>query len=311
MDRLPELRKMRASSLTPELYGEISEFLSSVKPDLTISGRTRLYTIYTHLQGAKKQKLAARQLKKAEEIIMALCAAAEIRGMRFRAGEKDEAGMPAKKREKTGFRSAEGQLEIPFSRSTRGKFASLGITDEKAVALVLKVIGEEEFGRRYGEVVKLLPKDAYRSFFSVPGNSNYLCSSNFYEAVRVLSMKVDFIEVIRRIGTLPPALDYRKNPNALHLNFEEMNGMLRIVRRIDEDALARLSEPEGLRRFMEKIGFRTKEKAGGGYGCVRIAGGIVQRAEIMPASYGLAELHIFMLQAGISGKDMKEAGIVE
>jgi len=82
MDRLPELRKMKASSLTPELYGEISEFFSSVKPDLTISGKMSLYTIYTHLQGAK-ERLRTKRLRRAEELIRAICAAADVREMQF------------------------------------------------------------------------------------------------------------------------------------------------------------------------------------------------------------------------------------
>ncbi|MCX6768971.1 MAG: hypothetical protein NTY83_04000, partial [Candidatus Micrarchaeota archaeon] len=82
MERLPELKRMRASSLTPELYGEISEFFSSVKPDLAISGKMSLYTIYTHLQGAK-ERLRAKRLRRAEELIRAVCAAADVREMQF------------------------------------------------------------------------------------------------------------------------------------------------------------------------------------------------------------------------------------
>ena len=104
MDRLPELKKMRASSLTPELYGEISEFFSSVKPDLTISGKMSLYTIYTHLQGAK-ERLRAKRLMRAEELIRAICAAADVREMQF---GRTAAGA-AEKRE--GKLKARGVLE--------------------------------------------------------------------------------------------------------------------------------------------------------------------------------------------------------
>ena len=104
MDRLPELRRMRASSLAPELYGEISEFFSSVRPDLAISGKMSLFTIYTHLQGAK-ERLRAKRLRRAEELIRAICAAADVREMQY---GRTAAG--AEERRKRGLK-ARGVLE--------------------------------------------------------------------------------------------------------------------------------------------------------------------------------------------------------
>ncbi len=80
------LRKMKAGSLPREFYGELEDFLSSLKPDFTISGKTSLYTIYARLQGAK-ERLRTKRLRRAEEFIRAICAAADVREMQFeRAG---------------------------------------------------------------------------------------------------------------------------------------------------------------------------------------------------------------------------------
>ncbi len=311
MDLSPEMKRMRASRLPPGLYSEVSEFLSSVEPDLAISGRTGIGTLCILLDKTRERGKPAKQIRKAERMIRAICAAvdADVRKMRFGAGEKEHSS--ARARKGRAFRSAEGQLEMPFARGTREKFAALGISDEKSVSLVLRILGEEEFGKRYAEVVKLLPRDAYRPFFSVPANANFLCSANFYDAVKVLGKKVELIDMLRDAGRLPAELEYRRNPDALHSTLERINGMMRIVRRVDGAALERMQEPEGLRQFVESVGFRTTLSTNGGYVCVRAAGRTIQTAKIEPASYDLPGLCTFMARAGISGKDMRRGGVVE
>ncbi len=100
MEMPPGLKRIKASSLSPELYDEISEFFSSVKPDLAISGRMSLHALYGHLLKAKRKKnISAKELKMAERMIRALCAAADgPRGLEFGArkqpAEERKVGRP-------------------------------------------------------------------------------------------------------------------------------------------------------------------------------------------------------------------------
>lgn len=307
MDLPPEMKDMRAGKLSPKLYSEISEFLSSVEPDFAISRRTSISTLVALLSKFRER---AKTAKNAERIIRAICAA--IGGERRISFRGSAHGAQCSRREKK-FRRAEGQLELPYSRATMEKFADLGITDPKSIAMVIRLVGgEEEFGKRYDAVVKAMPRDAYRLFFSVPANANFLCSSNFYHAVQVLGEKVKLIDALRLTGRMPEKLEYKRNPNALHMNLSEINGIMRIVRRVHQNALAMLSSPEGLRDFMEKVGFRTAPSTNGGYACVRaVVGGGLQIARIEPIKYDLPALNSFMARAGVSGKDMRRGGVVE
>jgi hypothetical protein len=96
------LGKMKAGSLPPAFYGELEDFFSSVRPDFAISGRTSLLTVCRRLQKAKAEKISARRVKDAERMIRAICAAAEIRGIRFNETAARAAEAPAKRRTMRG-----------------------------------------------------------------------------------------------------------------------------------------------------------------------------------------------------------------
>lgn len=278
MERLPELRKMKASSLKPELYDEISEFLSSLKTDLTISGKTSLYSIYSHLQGAK-DRLRAKRLRQAEELIRAICAAADVREMRFGTVAPAE-----KARERKRFREPDQlSLKIKISREAEGKFMQLGITDRNAMSRILFMIGDEEFSRRHGLVLSALRENAYKPLFSK--TPDLIATADFQHALYMIEMKVTILDGLQREGSNQ---NYTRNPELLLEPLHEIalrTGLSRKVdnllsggkiARIEPSEMAEIADraglrrPEGLIRFLKKIGFKITPLTEKSYTCTRI-----------------------------------------
>ncbi len=278
MENLPQLKRMRASALSPELYSEISEFFYSVKPDVAISGKTSLYTIYTHLRGAMRDR---RRVRRAERMIKELCAAVEPREVR--AGNVPVEKVVKKRKRKMLGRALEEQEERAIERMER-RFRQLGITDRKAMGRVLRVLGEDEFIRRQKLVVKALPERAYRPLFrSTP---DLLTAPQFPLAIALLAEKVRVIDGLGAAGRAP-GLDYTRNPNALLFPFHEIAEKANLSRKIEnivaggklprmsEAEVERISErlglakPENLIAFLRKLGFAITPLAGRAYSCVK------------------------------------------
>ncbi|MEW5996559.1 MAG: hypothetical protein AB1657_03120 [Candidatus Micrarchaeota archaeon] len=326
MEEFKGLKRMKAGSLSPELYGEISGFLSSLKPDFALSGRTSLHAIYAILQGTKKKKLPAKQLRKAEEIIRALCAAAEAREIRFgKAGAAPEEKGAGKKNFPV---PGQPELRMIVSEEARRKFRSLGITSERDMERVAGAIGEEEFSRRHAKVLEMLPRRAYVPFFSkVP---DFLASSDFYPALILLHEKIGVID--RVFGDRKPkGLDYEKDPAALFRNFREIAetaGLDALIgRTISQWSSERpdravdpykkldfsgLRDPKMLERLFEGLGYYVTPIASGVNACIRRGeGGEAESILLLHGTmaYEIPALCILFWQAGIAPERLRAAGV--
>ena len=320
MERPPGLRRIRASSLSPELYGEISEFFSSVRPDLAISGRMSLYTIYNHLQGAKKKKISARQLKKAEEMIRALCAAVDLRF--------GTAAAPAEKKGRKAFPRAEQlPLEAIISEEIRKKFNSLGITDERAMKRVLNMLSVEEFSKRHATIVGVLQERAYRPLFSAM--PDFLTSPRFNEALAMIQEKVQIIDRLSEGRGFPMGLDYTRDSDVLLMTFQQLSSLAKLNKILEkvrpkemppEEAakyVEKFSDPMELLKFLEKIGFVAKlnlERTG--FVCLRVnsEGSIIGAAQIQrepKVRYSITMISLILGEAGVSAADLKAAGVFQ
>lgn len=325
MERLPELKRIRAGSLPPELYGEISEFFSSVHPDFAMSGRTSLYVLYNYLEKAKKKKISARQLKRAEGMIRALCAAADV-PRELRAREFSAGAERGKKREKFSGKKPEQLALTPIiSREIEAKFGQLGITERKAIERVLAFIGEEEFSGRHAKVVEALPERAYRVFFR--GVPDFLTTPKFSEAIDIFALKVRIIDQLAeaRHG-VPHGLDYTRDPNVLLLTMQQLEAVARLDKVIGEikpgqmeirearRQADRLTNPEELRKLLERIGFVSKPSWDGTcYVCIRKDGngtvtGIAQIDRRPDVRYSIAMVSLILGQAGVTSNDLRNAG---
>ena len=323
MERPPGLRRIRASSLSPELYGEISEFFSSVRPDLAISGRMSLYTIYNHLQGAKKKKISARQLKKAEEMIRALCAAVDSRDLRF-----GTAAAPAEKKGRKAFPRAEQlPLEAIISEEIRKKFNSLGITDERAMKRVLNMLSVEEFSKRHATIVGVLQERAYRPLFSAM--PDFLTSPRFNEALAMIQEKVQIIDRLSEGRGFPMGLDYTRDSDVLLMTFQQLSSLAKLNKIVEKvrptemppevaaKCVGKFSDPMELLRFLEKIGFVAKlnlERTG--FVCLRVnsEGNIIGAAQIQrepKVRYSITMISLILGEAGVSAADLKAAGVFQ
>ena len=326
MERLPELKRMRASSLSPELYGEISEFFSSVHPDFAMSGKTSLYVLYGRLQKAKANKnISARQLKKAEGMIRALCAAAdiprELRARELAGGAEKE----VKKGRFAGKKPEQLTLTPHISREIEAKFGQLGITDRKAMERVLAFIGEEEFSKRHVKVLHALPERAYRIFF--PHVPDFLTTPKFSEAIDTFAEKVRIIDRLAeaRHG-VPHGLDYTRDPNVLLLTMQQLAAVARLDKVIEEirpgqmgiaearNYADKLTNPEELRKLLERIGFLARPSWDGTvYICIRkdsngTVTGVAQIDRNPDMHYSIAMVSIILHQAGVTSKDLRNAG---
>jgi len=319
MGRIPELRSMKASSLKPELYNEISEFFSSVKPDFAISGRMSLYTIYNRLKGAK-ERLRAKRLKRAEELIRAICAAAEA-ARDLRAGRMAGAERNGKREGFTKKNRDQPTLTLHISMEIEAKFAQLGITDRKAMERVLSFIGEEEFSKRHASVLSELPERAYRPFFS--SMPDFLTTPRFYEALSSIAQKMRIIDrLAEKRGGAPIGLDYTRDPQALLLTMQHISAAAKLDKVIGEIRPAGmgmeearrfgelLTDPEMLRSVLERAGFASLSFSGANsYACIRKGrGGALEGITIIDKGvrYSPATVSIMLSQAGVTGKDLKE-----
>ncbi|MDD2655846.1 MAG: hypothetical protein PHQ80_04225 [Candidatus ainarchaeum sp.] len=113
------LGKMRAGSLPSGFYGELEEFFSSVRPSLAITGGTSLLTLCRRLHEAKTKGISAKRTRDAERMIKAICAAAEIRGIRYGKLARQEtraapgSRMAAERRPMREGIGAAGQASVP------------------------------------------------------------------------------------------------------------------------------------------------------------------------------------------------------
>ena len=279
MDNLPQLKRMRAGSLSPELYSEISEFFSSGRLDVTISGRTSLYTIYNHLKGAMRDR---RMVRRAERMIRALCAAIDARELRVAKAPVEKVA-EKKKRERLG-KALEEQEEEMVERM-EGRFRQLGITDRKAMGRVLRFLGEDEFAKRQELVLKALPERAYKPLFgNVP---DLLTAPDFPFVVALVVEKVKVIDGVSAAGRAS-GLDYTRDPNVLLFPFHEiaeranLSGKIeRIVAggklpRMRQEEAGRISEklglerPENLIAFLKRLGFAITPLAGRAFSCIKM-----------------------------------------
>jgi hypothetical protein len=298
MDTPASLKKMRAGSLSPGFYSEVSEFLGSVKPEVAISGRTSLHTIYRHLQDAKGEMRDKRGVKKAERMIRALCAAV---GARELAAKRAARRAPEKK--KIG-KKAEPEAAIR-PKTTAEMFGDLGIRDERAMKRILGILGEAEFANRYNVVVMALPRDAYRALFSkIP---DLLLSPKLEEALEIIAQKAEVMDMFSGGRRVAGELDYRANPEALLYPWEKINSIMRIIDRVDEGALKRLRQPESLAGFFRELGFRVEERKEGSFLCMRG----INKVVVGPGEYSLGTLSWMLQRAGVSGAEMRKAGVVE
>jgi len=330
MERLPELKRLRASSLSPELYGEISEFFSSVHPDFAISGRTSLYVLYDYLQKAKRKKLPAKKMKKAEGMIRALCAAADIpRELRAR----ELAGGAEKEGKKGGFAGKKPEqltLTLYVGKEMELKFGQLGITDRKAMERVLAFIGEEEFSKRHAKVVEALPEKAYKPFFSkIP---DFLSGGDFYPALMLLHEKVRIIDGAFG-GGKPKELDYERDPNVLFRSFREIAertgldeyigkkirrwGSERPERAVDPYRKLDFSgfrNPKMIRQMLEGLGYYVTPITPDVNACIRRgASGEAESILLLHGTmaYEIPALRILFWQAGVTPKMLRAAGVRE
>lgn len=324
MDKPAELKKLKASSLSPELYAEISEFLSSAKPDFAISGKTSLYVIYACLKAVEK-KLPAKRLRKAEKMIRALCAAAEARELRY--GRQPAAGAPEKK----GRKIFAGPGRLPraeVSEEARKKFRQLGITDGNAMGRIIGLIGEEEFSRRHAKILEALPERAYKPLFS--NMPDFLSGSDFYPALMLLHEKVRAIDGIFG-GSKPAELDYEMNPSALFRSFRdvaERAGLDEYIRRkirrwaserperaVDPYKkldLRALRDPKALRQLFERLGYYVTPITADVSACIK-RGGSGEAGSILllhgTTAYEIPALSVLFWQAGISPEALRAAGV--
>lgn len=323
METLAEMKKIRAGALPQELYDEINEFLSSLRPDFAMSGKTSLYALYSCLEGAKKRKMPARELRRAERMIRALCAVADsVRGLRA----KELAGTGTERRQ-ARREAGRRQLELaPYvSPEAEKKFAQLGITDRKAMERVLAFIGEEEFSRRHARVLATLPERAYRVFFrSIP---DFLTTPNFDEAVGMMAQKVRIIDKAAETrGGVPHGLDYTRDASVLLLTMQQVSAALRLDRLIASikpgqmpmgearKHAERLSDPRELRMVLENAGFEARETADGS-ACICMRRGAsgelagIVLLDMRPGiRYSAAMVSAILSQGGITGEDLRRGG---
>lgn len=323
MDGVPGLRKMKAGSLRPELYDEIAGFLSSFKPDFAISGKTSLYAIYACLRGAKKRKIPAKQLRKAEEMIRALCAAVEAKELKF-----GRAARPAAEERKGAFPRIAGPEEVRLTEALRAKFAQLGISDERAIKRVLAFLGEDEFLKRHAKVLDALPERAYVPFFSkIP---DFLSGSDFYPALMLLQEKIGVIDRVFGSGK-PKELDYERDPTALFRSFREIaerTGMDEVIGRTirrwgserPERALEqykrlnfrKLTDPKMLRQLLEGLGYYVTPITADVDACIKRGGsGEVESILLIHGrtAYEIQTLSVLLWQAGITPERLRAAGV--
>jgi hypothetical protein len=324
MERLPELKKMRAGSLAPELYDEILEFFSSVHPDFAISGKTSLYAIYSLLQSSKKKKMSSKQLKRAEEMVRALCAAAETpREMRA----KELAGGTEKEAPKKKMFGRNQPEQLAISPEAEKKFNNLGITSRNAMERVMWMLGEEEFSKRHDFVISNLDVKAFRPFFaSVP---DFITSPEFYHAIALIAVKAKILDELPKEGG---RLDYTRNPSillctlreiaaeaGLHTKIENMlaGGKFARVNPAEMAGMAEtqgLHDPKRLAKFLKKIGFSVTPLTPRSFACTKLGkeGGI---ESIIMMDFGrTARCHDVALselfgQAWMAEKLRKEAGV--
>ncbi len=155
----PALRRMRFGTIEPGLQDQVKEVALELGHEGAISSRTSLHfllRLYNEEKAREKGRKEA--LRKAEDLILRLSS------LHYEAHERE---MERKRRE--GGRQPppwKEASEMPISKKALDLFASIGITDEKAMAHVLDFLGERKLEERVETILSSsLPEIAVKGLF--------------------------------------------------------------------------------------------------------------------------------------------------
>ncbi len=155
----PALKRIRFGMIEPDLRERVLEVALSLGHEGTVSAETDLqFLLRLYMAESAKEKGRKRALKKASDLIMRLSS------LHYEAHERE---MERKRRERKDrpFPAA-APAEMPISKKAMDLFASIGITDQRAMAHVLDFLGEKKLEGRVELVLSsALPSSAAKGVF--------------------------------------------------------------------------------------------------------------------------------------------------
>ncbi|MFN7991058.1 MAG: type II toxin-antitoxin system HicA family toxin [Candidatus Micrarchaeia archaeon] len=215
----PILRRMRLGALEPGLRREVVDVAIELGHESAITSDTKLhFLLKIYLSEKAREKGREESLRKAEDLIMRLSS------LHYEAHRQE---MERRKSQRKSAPVRWSGSEIPISGRTKELLESIGITDEKAMAGIVEVIGDEKVAERVGLVhISDLGADLTKKLFSAkPEMMLTARDDDFIMAIETLETKRSMID--SALPAAPPVEPlYHRIPEVMFEDYHDLATLL-------------------------------------------------------------------------------------